>query len=110
MKVLLYNQPLIFKCIPRDNAPEDVTMTLRNELTDVIITVPITYVIDTKKMTVTIPTQPTDFAIQNKYEVIIYSKENIIYIGKLVILKYGTDVQNYEYQNQNTSYYELKQE
>lgn len=108
MKVLFYNQPLLFSCIPRNYTISNLSLTLRNELTDVIIEPIIDYSID-NKLNILIVMQPTDFAIQNKYEFTLKDGQNIVYHGKLIVLKQDTDIQNYEYNTQNNEYFQFKE-
>lgn len=109
MKVVFLNQPLVFSCIPRayPTLGETLLLSLRNELTDVVITPNITYTVD-ELLNVTITSQPTDFAIENKYEMTIYNNSNIIYMGQLSVLKNGTDLQNYKYKNHSDGGFEYK--
>lgn len=108
MKVLFLNQPLTFSCIPRNYTIESLSLTLRNELTDVEISPEITYTID-NKLNITITTEPTDFAIQNKYEFTLKDGDYLLYCGKLIVLKQDTDVQNYEYNTQKDEYFQFKE-
>lgn len=108
MKVLFLNEPLVFSCIPRDYTFQNLSLSLRNELTDVVITPEISYTID-NRLNVTILEQPSDFAIQNKYEFALKNGENIIFLGKLIVLKQATDVQNYEYNTQKDEYFQFKE-
>jgi hypothetical protein len=108
MKVLFFNEPLTFSCIPRRYTIENLSLTLRNELTDVVINPNITHTID-NKLNITIETQPTDFQIQNKYEFTLKDGDYLLYSGKLIVLKQNTDVQNYEYNTQNNEYFQFKE-
>lgn len=106
MKVLFLNDPLIFSVIPRDYPLEidNISLTLRNEFTDEIITPEITFEVG-QKLEITITEQPETFAENQKFEVTILNDEKTIYLGKLIILKSGTDIQNYEYKQQTNSRY-----
>jgi len=108
MKVLFLDEPLVFSCIPRNYNIGTLSLTLRNELSDVVITPAFTYNID-RLLTIAITTQPTDFAIQNKYEITVKSDSNTIYLGKLLVLKQETDIQNYEYNTQKDEYFQFKE-
>ena len=110
MKVLFLNTPLIFKVVPRVYTfqSDNISLYLRNEMTNEAITPEITYTLD-NYLNVTIVDQPTDFAIQNKYEVIIYNDNDVIYMGKMIVLKEGTNVQDYEYKTQNNEYFKYKE-
>lgn len=108
MKVLFLNETLIFSCIPRKYTIENLSLTLRNELTDVVITPTVTHTID-NKLNITITTQPADFAIQNKYEFTLKDGDYLLYCGKLIVLKKDTDVQNYEYNTQKDEYFKFKE-
>jgi hypothetical protein len=106
MKVLFLNNTLNFSVIPRNYPSEidNISLTLRNEMTDEVITPNITFEIG-QKLEITITKQPDSFAENQKYEVTILNNETIIYLGKLIILKSGTDIQNYEYKQQTNSRY-----
>lgn len=106
MKVLFLNDPLIFSVIPREYPLEidNISLTLRNEFTDEIITPEITFEVG-QKLEITITEQPETFAENKKFEVTILNDEKTIYLGKLIILKSGTDIQNYEYKQQTNSRY-----
>ena len=101
-------RPLTFSCIPRKYNFETLSLTLRNELTDVEITPKIECTID-NKLNITIVEQPTDFAIQNKYEFTLKDGDYLLYCGKLIVLKQDTDVQNYEYNTQKDEYFQFKE-
>jgi thioredoxin reductase len=109
MKVLFLNQPLIFKCIPRiyPNFSDNLILTLRNEMNNLEINANVSFTVG-EFLEVTILTQPTDFKIQNKYEITLKNGTEIIYKGKTLILKTGTDIQNYEYKTQNDEYFRFK--
>lgn len=106
MKVLFLNNPLIFSVIPRNYPSEtdNISLTLRNEMTDEVLTPNITFEVG-QKLEITITEQPDNFAENQKYEVSILNDETIIYLGKLIILKSGTDIQNYEYRQQTNPRY-----
>lgn len=108
MKVLFLNEPLLFSCIPRKYTITNLSLTLRNELTDLIIEPNINYSID-NKLNILISEQPTDFAIQNKYEITLKDGDYLLYCGKLIVLKQDTDVQNYEYNTQKDEYFQFKE-
>jgi len=107
MKVLFLNEELIFKVVPRKypSVNDEFILTFRNENTGV--TPSYTFEI-TDKLEITLPTQPTDFAIQNKYDIEIVNNDEIIYLGKLIVLESGTNIQNYEYGSQSTSRFKFK--
>jgi hypothetical protein len=109
MKILFFNDPLVFKCIPRiyPNVADVLVLTLRNEMNNLEITPDFTFTVG-EFLEVTITTQPTDFKIQNKYEITLKNGTEIIYKGKTLILKSGTSVQNYEYKTQNDEYFRFK--
>ena len=110
MKVLFLDTPLVFSVVPRvyPLISDTLSLHLRNEMSNEVINADIEFTIN-DYLNVTIVNKPTDFAIQNKYEVIIYNETTIIYIGKLIVLKEGTDVQNYEYKTQNNEYFKFKE-
>lgn len=109
MKVLFLNEELIFKVVPRKypSVNDEFILTFRNENTGVTFSPSYTFEI-TDKLEITLPTQPTDFAIQNKYDIEIVNNDKIIYLGKLIVLESGTNIQNYEYGSQSTSRFKFK--
>lgn len=110
MKVLFLDTDLNFKVIPRSYPllTDSLELTLRNEQTDLTFTSDITFTID-NYLNISIVSQPIDFKAQNKYEVMIKNNSEIIFLGKLIVLKEGTDVQNYEYKTQNNEYFRFKE-
>lgn len=110
MKVLFLNTPLLFSCVPRiyPNGSDTLSLSLRNELTDVLLNIPITFTVD-RLLNITIASQPLDFKAQNKYEVIIYNEISIIYLGKLIVLKEGTSIQDYQYLTQDDNGFKYKE-
>lgn len=109
MKVLFLSEVLIFSAIPINYPLEtdNITLSLRNEQTDVIITPEITFTV-TDKLNITITAQPADFKTQNKYEVNIKNGSDLIYLGRMIILESGTDVQNYKYSTQSNGKFGYK--
>lgn len=102
MKVLFLTEALTFFLIPREypNLGDSLTLSLRNEFSDDVITPAITFETVGKQLLITITEQPTDFKTQNKYEATLKNGSNIIYLGKLIVLDAGTDIQNYQYNTQ----------
>ena len=111
MKVLFLDEELIFKVVPRKypSVNDEFLLTFRNENTGVTFTPSYTFdITPDKKLEITLPTQPTDFAIQNKYDIEIQLDNEIIYLGKAIVLESGTNIQNYEYGSQSTSRFKFK--
>lgn len=109
MKVLFLTEALIFSVIPRiyPDPGDGVTLSLRNEMTDTVIEPAITFTV-TDKLNITLTAQPSDFKTQNKYEVTIKNGTDLIYLGKMIILESGTDVQNYENSTQTNEKFGYK--
>ena len=110
MKVLFLDTDLIFSVVPRvyPIALDNLLVTLRNEQTNVSFNADVTFTTN-NYLNVTILNQPIDFKVQNKYELTIKNDGNIIYLGKIIVLKEGADVQNYEYKTQNNEYFRFKE-
>jgi hypothetical protein len=102
MKVLFLNTLLKFSLIPRKYPlPNDIlTLSLRKEIDNTILTPAFTFTVG-QKLEITIIEQPLDFDILNKYEFELKNGTEIIYLGKIQILKAGTNTQNFEYASQN---------
>lgn len=109
MKVLFLTETLTFFIIPQiyplNN--DTLTLSLRNEQTDVTITPAITFTV-TDKVNITLTAQPADFKTQNKYKIEVKNDGDSIYLGKMIILESGTDVQNYENSTQPNERFKYK--
>jgi len=105
MKVLFLTEDLTFYMIPRvyPEPADTLTLSLRNEFTDETITPLVSFEKVSGQLAVKILQQPNVFTTQNKYEVTLKNGSMIIYLGKLLILESGTDVQNYEYNTQSNA-------
>lgn len=109
MKVLFLETELTFSLIPRvfPSLIDNLILNLRNEITNVEINPEITFMI-TDKLNIKILEQPSDFQSQNKYEIELKKGTDVIYLGKLLILEQGTNVQNYEYGSQTKTRFDYK--
>lgn len=110
MKVIFENEPLIVKLIPR-NYPlfnDIIICDFRNEIDNNVITISPSFTVN-EFVIFEIQTDLSFFKIQNKYEFTIRNNNEIIYVGKMMVLKAGTDIQNYEYKTQNNEYYRFKE-
>jgi hypothetical protein len=105
MKILFLDTALIFRVVPRIYPlfNDILVLELRNELTGVIFTPNFTFSID-EYLTITMESI-ADFEIQNKYNFKIRNNNEIISSGKILILREGTSVQDYNYQEQEDEYY-----
>jgi len=102
MKVLFLDNPLKISLIPRKYPlPNDVlTLTLRKEMDDTILTPAFTFIVG-QKLEITITTQPVQFKVLDKFDFELKNGNEVIYLGKIQILKNGTNTQNFEYGSQN---------
>jgi hypothetical protein len=102
MKVLFLNTPLVFSLIPRIYPLESdiLTLTLRKETGSTILTPEFTFTVG-QKLEITITTQPEKFKILDKFEFELKKGNEILYLGKIQILKEGTNIQNFNYAEQN---------
>lgn len=107
MKVVYLDTLLKFSLIPRKYPlnTDTISLSLRREIDNAVLTPDITFSVG-QKLEITITTQPIEFKILDKYEIEVKNGSELIYIGKLQILKEGTNTQNFEYgsQNQRFSY------
>lgn len=112
MKVIKLNQLEQFKCVPRQypNSTDELSVKLKNELTNTVIDLVFTFSVSTSYLTIAITDVPADFESGNRYEITITNitnNNNLVYLGKLLIVDENTDVQNYEYKQQSNSRYEF---
>lgn len=101
MKALFKDEPLIFDLVPRiyPQGADVLVLKLRNEFTNELIQ-PIFSYISGQTLKIILTEQPTDFEVGNKYEIELLNENEVIYRGKLMILKSGTNTQNFEYGTQ----------
>ena len=106
MKILFKDTTLIFSFVPRifPLISDNLTVQLKNEMSNESFTVPNSFTINE----FVIMTLVYDFKIQDKFEMTIKNGSKIIFKDKILILKEGTDVQNYEYNTQKNEYYKFK--
>lgn len=102
MKVLFLDNPLIFSLIPRKFPllNDNLFLSLRKEIDNTILTPDFTFTVD-EKVNITITTQPEEFSILDKFEIELKNGDEVIYLGRLMILKTGTNTQTFEYSAQN---------
>lgn len=112
MKVIKLNQWEQFKCVPRlyPNSTDELSVKLKNELTNTMIDLVFTFSVSASYLTVAITDVPADFESGNRYEITISNITNnnsLVYLGELLIVDENTDVQNYEYKQQSNSRFEF---
>lgn len=110
MKVLFLGDPLNFYLIPREYpvSGDTLTLSLRDEFKDTVITPAVTWALSGKWLLVTITAQPAGFKTQKRYEATLSNGADVIYYGKIIVLDSGTDVQNYEYKSQTNARFDYK--
>jgi hypothetical protein len=110
MKILFINEQLVFNVIPREYPliTDTIVLELKNEISGLVLTPAISFLIG-QKLQITIISQPTDFKPKNKYEITIKKDENVLYLGKLMTVDSGTDVQNYQQSSQTNGKYKYKE-
>lgn len=106
MKVLFLNTSYTFSFIARTEIiSEKISVSLRNEMTNVVIESESDFMEVGGRTYLTLSGDTSDFKEKNKYEITLLSDGNLIYKGKAIILKEGTDVQNYEYGTQDNKFF-----
>ena len=78
---------------------DDLTIELRNEISNLLIVESCNWTEDLGRIYLTIPSPQPDFVIGNKYSIVIKNGINPIYYGKLTVLDSSTDIQNFKYGN-----------
>lgn len=98
MKVLKLNTPFEISAVLRiaPTQSDVLKMTIRNEVTDFVIEYTLIWTITNGRISFTLPSTP-DFKAGNKYEIFITNQNSseIIYRGKMIVVKEDTDIQNY---------------
>ncbi len=87
----------------------DLVLKLRNETTDTVIDVKISWVFKRGRLRFFFE-QPEDFSAGNKYEIEIKNEftNDIVYRGKLLVVTEDTDIQNYTPSKQQTQRFKTK--
>lgn len=78
---------------------DDLTIILRNEITNFEISEVCNWNENLGRVYLTIPSPQIDFEIGNKYSFVVKNGTDAIYYGKLTVLAIGTDTQNFIYGN-----------
>lgn len=110
MKVLFFDDTLNIYLIPSviPEIGDNLVLTLRNEMTNELFTPDFEYILNTTSLQITLLEQLSDFRPNNKYSIVLKNGLNTIYIGKMICLESGTNIQNYEYGSQTTKRFEYK--
>lgn len=102
MKIIINGQPASFDCIPRiyPKETDSISLVLTNENNKTIVEPSFSFIVAQK---LSISLDSADIVINQKYIIEMRLNNDIIYIGKLMILKEGTDIQNYKNENQSAT-------
>ena len=76
-----------------------LTIELRNEISNLVITDTCNWIENLGRISLTIPSPQADFETGNKYSFVVKNGTDSIFYGKLTVLDNGTDIQNFEYGN-----------
>lgn len=100
MKTII-EAPYIFSFVPLKypQISDDLTIELRNEITNFEISEACNWTENLGRISLTIPSPQEDFETGNKYSIVIKNGIEPIYYGKLTVLAIGTDTQNFIYGN-----------
>ena len=112
MKIVKLNSIVEISAVVR-TAPsllDVLVLKLKNETTNLLIELPLTWYIHKNRLVFTIDTIPADFKAGNKYEIEIFNETSskIIYLGNLLVVKEDTDIQNYTPSKQKTQRFKTK--
>lgn len=90
--------PYTFSFVPLKypQISDDLTIELRNEISNLAITETCNWVENLGRVYLTIPSPQVDFEIGNKYSIVVKNSTTPIYYGKLIVLDEGTDIQNFK--------------
>lgn len=104
MKVIILGQPAFFDCVPRvyPKIGDVLSLDLRDELKKVVISPKIEWM-TAEKLRISIIGVPEEFISRSKFEIKLKNHDEIIYLGKLLVLDADTDVQNYSNEKQSNS-------
>ena len=102
MKVLFFNDTLDIYLIPIEIPliRDILTLELRNEVTNDLFYPNFTFTLTDLNVKITLLEHLADFKMNNKYSFVLKNGVKIIYIGKMICLENGTNIQTYEYGSQ----------
>jgi hypothetical protein len=103
MKVIKLNTPLTIVIVPR-LLPIDgdvLIFNAINEFSQVTVTQTITWTKKNGRISFILASN-SNFKAGNKYEISISNGANVIYLGKMIVVKEITDTQNYTPSKQTT--------
>jgi len=104
MKILKLNTPFEISAVPRIAlvSSDVLIFTARNENTNVSFNYTLIWSIVSGRLVFELPNTNPDFIAGNKYEIFIKRIDEIVYRGKMIIVKEDTDIQNYTPSKQTT--------
>ena len=81
----------------------NLALSARNETTNFVHNIALNWFIRKDRIVFTFDI-PTEFEVTNKYEITLYNEttSELIYRGKLIVVKQNTDIQNYTPSKQKT--------
>jgi hypothetical protein len=103
MKVIKLNTSFEVVIVPRivTTIEDELILTAINEVSQFEITQNLVFSISNGRLSFVID-QNANFKAGNKYEIIIKKGNEIVYLGKLIVVKEVTDIQNYTPSKQRT--------
>jgi len=104
MKVLKLNTPFEVSAVPRIAlvSSDVLIFTARDEVTNESVDYTLDWSVINGRLVFELPNTNPDFIAGNKYEIFIKRIDEIVYRGKMIIVKEDTDIQNYTPSKQTT--------
>jgi len=104
MKVIKLNTPFEISAVPRIAlvSSDVLIFTARNENTGSATNYTLIWSLVNGRLIFELPSTNPDFVAGNKYEIFIKRIDEIVYRGKMIIVKEDTDIQNYTPSKQTT--------
>lgn len=112
MKIIRLNNDVKIGVVPRITPilTDELILKVRNEVSNLEMEIIVLFTIENERIIITFDVLPDDFIAGNKYEIEVYNETTLktIYLGKLLIVKNDTDLQNYTPSKQRTQRYKAK--
>lgn len=99
MKILYLDNPFTFKFIPRIEILENdiLIVDLKNEYTKVSTeNVDNTFILNGNYIIITLNSLPLGAKHRDKFELSIIKDNEVVYLGKILVVNEGTDIENYK--------------
>lgn len=109
MKIVELDTPVELSAVVRSipQTGDSINIILKNEVSGLVIDLPTTWTYEKQRLKFSFDI-PLDFKAGNHYQITLKNGSNVIYLGNLLVVKEGTNIQNYTPSTQRTQRFKSK--